>query len=66
MGIAIGVVAGVICVAALAGIGVFLYKRREYLHALLAVYEGQQRAVEPRVLLIDFFFLILFNSHCIE
>lgn len=52
MGVTIGIVVAVIFCVALAGI-VFLYKKREYLHALLAVYEGQQRAVEPRVLLIE-------------
>lgn len=54
MGIAVGIVVGVICLAGIAGI-VFLYKQREYLHALLAVYEGQQRAVEPHVFLIEIF-----------
>lgn len=65
MGIAIGIVVVVIAGIAAIGTGVFLYKKREYLHALLAVYEGQQRAVEPRVLLIE----ILkksFDSRCIE
>lgn len=44
MGPTIGIVVGVIVVVAAIGTGVFFYKKREYLHALLAVYEGQQRA----------------------
>lgn len=53
MGKTIGIVVGVIGVIAVIAVIVFLYKKREYLHALLAAYAGQQRAVEPRVLLIE-------------